>query len=588
MERCIPHDAIVSKVADRPDAMDLITAVRQYITEMVRIAGPGMKVLLMDKETTSIISCVFAQSEIMQKEVYLFERLDSGAPREPIKHLKCIAFVRPSPENVELLSHELRSPRYGQYYIYFSNVISKTEVKSLAEADEQEAVREVQEFYADFVPVSPHLFSLNLSASYQSLSIAPGPLRRCVQGIAGVLLSLKKNPVIRYQNSSEAAKRLADGVKQLLNKESALFDFRRTEIPPVLLILDRRDDAVTPLLNQWTYQAMVHELLGIQNNRVSLEGAPGASKDMREVVLSALQDEFYAKNIYANFGEIGQRIKELMEDFQKKAQTHQKVESIADMKAFVENYPQFKKMSGTVAKHVTVVGELSRLVGLYNLLEISETEQQLACQDEHSQSLQSIKKLLSHESTSDLDATRLVMLYALHYESHANNDISGLVQSLKKRGVPDKYCKAVYDMLEFGGSRVRSSDLFGNLTAIGITKKFIKGLKGVENIYTQHQPYLMQILDQMAKGKLRDAAYPLLGNAPPMNRIQDVIVFVVGGITFEEAMVVANFNRTSATGMRVILGGTTVHNGKSFIEEVVRATEGVIRTSNAPRRQPLM
>lgn len=77
-----------------------------------------------------------------------------------------------------------------------------------------------------------------------------------------------------------------------------------------------------------------------------------------------------------------------MEEFQRKAQTHQKVESIADMKAFVENYPQFKKMSGAVAKHVTVVGELSRLVGLYNLLEISETEQQLACHDEHSQSLQ--------------------------------------------------------------------------------------------------------------------------------------------------------------------------------------------------------
>jgi hypothetical protein len=31
--------------------MDLITAVRQYLAEMVRIAGPGMKVLLMDKDT---------------------------------------------------------------------------------------------------------------------------------------------------------------------------------------------------------------------------------------------------------------------------------------------------------------------------------------------------------------------------------------------------------------------------------------------------------------------------------------------------------------------------------------------------------
>jgi vacuolar protein sorting-associated protein 45 len=74
-------------------------------------------------------------------------------------------------------------------------VISKTDVKVLAEADEQETVREVQELYADFVAVAPHLFSLNLSDCYQSLGINPTALRRCVQGIAGVLLSLKKNPV---------------------------------------------------------------------------------------------------------------------------------------------------------------------------------------------------------------------------------------------------------------------------------------------------------------------------------------------------------------------------------------------------------
>jgi hypothetical protein len=39
---------------------------------------------------------------------------------------------------------------------------------------------------------------------------------------------------------------------------------------------------------------MVHELLSIKNNRVSLVGVPGAPKDMTEVLLSAEQDEFYA------------------------------------------------------------------------------------------------------------------------------------------------------------------------------------------------------------------------------------------------------------------------------------------------------
>ena len=39
---------------------------------------------------------------------------------------------------------------------------------------------------------------------------------------------------------------------------------------------------------------MVHELLGLNNNRIDLSRVPGISKDLREVVLSAENDEFYA------------------------------------------------------------------------------------------------------------------------------------------------------------------------------------------------------------------------------------------------------------------------------------------------------
>jgi vacuolar protein sorting-associated protein 45 len=52
-----------------------------------------------------------------------------------------------------------------------SNVISKQDVKSLAEADDQEVVREVQEFYGDFIAVGVHLFSLNISGSCMVLAI---------------------------------------------------------------------------------------------------------------------------------------------------------------------------------------------------------------------------------------------------------------------------------------------------------------------------------------------------------------------------------------------------------------------------------
>lgn len=44
----------------------------------------------------------------------------------------------------------------------FSNVVSKQDIKYLAEADEHESVREVQEYFGDYIAISPHLFSLNI------------------------------------------------------------------------------------------------------------------------------------------------------------------------------------------------------------------------------------------------------------------------------------------------------------------------------------------------------------------------------------------------------------------------------------------
>uniref|UniRef100_A0A8C9NCY7 Vacuolar protein sorting-associated protein 45 n=1 Tax=Serinus canaria TaxID=9135 RepID=A0A8C9NCY7_SERCA len=513
--------------------MNAVLAVRQYVSKMIEDSGPGMKVLLMDRETTGAVSVVYTQSEILQREVYLFERLDSPN-REPMKHLKAICFLRPTKENVELLVQELRRPKYSVYFIYFSNVISKSDVKALAEADEQEVVAEVQ-----------------------GRSWDPAQLTRTTQGLTALLLSLKKCPMIRYQLSSEPAKRLAECVKQVITKEYELFDFRRTEVPPLLLILDRSDDAITPLLNQWTYQAMVHELLGINNNRIDLSRVPGISKDLREVVLSAENDEFYANNMYLNFAEIGTNIKNLMEDFQRrKPKEQQKLESIADMKAFVENYPQFKKMSGTVSKHVTVVGELSRLVAERNLLEVSEVEQELACQSDHSSALQSVRRLLQSPRLSELDAARLVMLYAL--------------RSARLMGLCPLPAQLVSAVVEYGGKRVRGSDLFSPKDAVAITKQFLKGLKGIENVYTQHQPLLQETLDQLIKGKLKDSQYPYLGPNTLRDRPQDIIVFLIGGATYEEALAVFNLNRSNP-GVRIVLGGTTIHNTKSFLEEVTAA-----------------
>lgn len=74
-------------------------------------------VLIFRNFQTSIVSMAYSQSEMLQKEVYLFERLDAPRSPERMKYMKCLVFIRPNKNNVSLLSAELKAPKYGSYYI---------------------------------------------------------------------------------------------------------------------------------------------------------------------------------------------------------------------------------------------------------------------------------------------------------------------------------------------------------------------------------------------------------------------------------------------------------------------------------------
>jgi hypothetical protein len=379
--------------------MDVVQASAGYVTKMVSAGDSAtgapsakMKILLLDRETLPFISTAVTQSALLNHEVYLMDRLDN-TNREKMRHLRCLCFVRPHPDSIGLLIDELREPKYGEYHLFFSNVVKKSTLERLAEADDHEVVKLVQEYFLDYVVINPDLFSLNLSLPMHRIwsgnpdTWNTDSLQRATEGVIGVLLSLKKKPLIRYQKSSPLAKKLASEVRYYMTQEDQLFDFRKVDTPPVLLILDRREDPITPLLMQWTYQAMVHHLLGIHNGRVDLSDVPDIRPELREIVLSQDQDPFFKKNMYLNFGDLGSNIKDYVEQYQSKTKNNADIESIADMKRFIEEYPEFRKLSGNVSKHVTLVSELSRRVGVENLLEISELEQSIACNDNHAADL---------------------------------------------------------------------------------------------------------------------------------------------------------------------------------------------------------
>ncbi|RYH19732.1 Sec1 family protein [archaeon] len=529
-----------------------------------------MKVLLLDQATKKVVSMVYSQTQVLEKEVYLIELL--GVRHESMSHLKAAVFVQPTEANYDLLVRELAEPKYKEYHLFFNNVVPQDMLARLARLDEQELIMQIQEYYADYQAINEDFFHLgidnSLILSSASRTLESGQVfERNVNGILSVLLSLKKIPSqIRYQSSSELARRLASDVLTNIEKGEP-FDFRRQD-GVMLMILDRRDDPITPLLTQWTYQAMVHELLGLNNNRVILRGAPGITKELEEVVLSATQDDFFRRHRFANFGDLGVAVKQLLDDYQKLTKKNENINSIEDMQSFLERYPDFRSKSINVSKHVAVISELSRLTDLCQLLDISEVEQEIACNNDRSTHKQDLLGRIRNPKVKMADKVRMSILYILRYESY--DDLREIKQALAEKGVQVASLSLLDAVLEYAGEAKRAPGLFSQGGIMAKLTKTFNSVGGVQNVYTQHQPVLFHIMQNILNGKLKDSAFPPLltaGGSGTNFRPTEVIIFMVGGATFEESTRVAEFNAAN-NGIKIMLGGSCVQNSTSFLKEI--------------------
>lgn len=66
----------------------------------------------------SVVSVVYSQSDLLQKEVFLVELVDSiSMSKEPMSHLKAVYFLRPTSENILLVRRQLSNPRFGEYHL---------------------------------------------------------------------------------------------------------------------------------------------------------------------------------------------------------------------------------------------------------------------------------------------------------------------------------------------------------------------------------------------------------------------------------------------------------------------------------------
>lgn len=642
--------------------MNVYKAMKEYVVKMAT-SIQGLKALVVDRETAPMIALVESLSALNTHSIFLTESIDTvaqamrqeaqeeeqqvasgklrrgkgvimkgdvGVNEQKLSHLKCVMFIQPTRKNLDDLSLFLKSPRYKEYYLFFSNIVPPGYLEAIADADVNDYVKEVNEYFGDFYATTPHLYHFGASLGQATRFAQDGQSKqqwlysRDLGGLVSILLSLKKRPDIRFTGHSALTKKLATDLARIIKQdEQQLFSSFHTVTPqgvstePVLLlILDRRDDPVTPLLTQWTYQAMVHELLNIENNRVELRKETEEEKKLnekdrqqvaaeREVILSSETDQFFKGSMFNNFGELANKVKKLVSDFQELTKVSSQLDSIEDIARVIDKFPELKERSGTVRKHVNVINQCVQIVNSRNLYTVSRLEQELISTNLTMNSLVNssspeekpfIDRLFAVFADPNIlfeDKLRLILLFSLKFESNQQVMAQFMPQLFNtlRNFAPQNLLspivaeKAVEALLGYAGLKFRA--MAGEKGAIqifekpdnilkNIMKSVASNIKGVENILTSHKPLLFDILTSLFNNELKYSAYPFAdlpstmandntrnggaGMNPNSNntinnsnntismresplKYRKVIVFIAGGVTYEEyCSVEMNFN----------------------------------------------
>ncbi|KAL0920441.1 hypothetical protein M5K25_009579 [Dendrobium thyrsiflorum] len=307
------------------------------------------KVLIMDKLTTKIMSCACKMTAINEEGVSLVE--DINKRRQPMPSMDAIYFVQPTKENVTIFMSDIsgRSPLYKRAYVFFSSPISKELVNHIkSDGSALARIAALSEMNLEYIAIDGQGFITGHERALEDLFSDNAEISQahnaCIHNIASristVFASLREFPYVRYRaakSSLDASTmttlgdliptKLAAAVWHCLAKYKAMIpDFPQIETCE-LLILDRSVDQIAPIIHEWTYDAMCHDLLNMEGNKYVQEvpSKTGSTSEKKEFLLEDDHDPIWRELRHAHIADASERLHEKMSNFisrNKAAQIH--------------------------------------------------------------------------------------------------------------------------------------------------------------------------------------------------------------------------------------------------------------------------
>lgn len=412
-------------------------------------------------------------------------------------------------------------------------------------------------FYSLFQPMDTKF----APSHEESLALLQDELDLAAQSILNMCITLNENPLIRYLHqpgrvlgplsaeaqadtiegsfaAEEAGRVHGDGRIQVgvpfpqqlaLRVQDALDAYTKNgqmlgdPMRPrgVLFITDRTMDLMSPLLHEFTYQAMVYDLLPMKDGkyRHTYTNAEGAV-ETRDVELDD-EDDVWRKIRHMHIAEAIQYLtKEFQQHVGETAQMSDK-SSINDMRDMLASLPHLQQTKEKLSIHLTLAQQCMDKFERSKLAAQAMVEQNLSTGQTPSgqrprNMVEDMVPLLDDPSISNADKARIISLYILHNNGVHEEDCRRLFQHARLTGGESA---AIHHLSYLGATVVREPNA-SSLDAIFRKRRKtlaprLLAAGQAEYELSRFQPLLRTMLEDHSMGRLEQAMFPYVRDAPP-------------------------------------------------------------------------
>jgi len=639
---------VFGNMADEGEAVTLRQISRSRVLhEMLRSVKGGAadwKVLITDEVTVKVLSACVKMTDIQDEGISVVEDLNKR--RQPLT-LDAIYFIQPTRNSVKRLIEDLsgKAPLYPRAWVFFSSPLPRDLLSGIrADAGLVARLGKLAEFNLEYLAVDQHAFVTDHPAALEHLFGEPtdggAQYKATIESIAARLATLfgglKEFPAIRYRKARAEGGAVSGRDLVPTQLASALWDriFRLKQSLPGfpaaetcdLLIVDRSVDPIAPVIHEWTYDAMLHDLIDLQDhNTFKYDVVTNAGKTESRTAVIDDHDMLWQELRNLHIAEANLRLNDKMQQFNsmnKAAQVRKGGRpgdvQFKDMRSIVQNLQSgYRDQLAKLNLHVEIATKLNNRISAEKLSAIGNLEQDLVFGDATSKEL--IALINGNPEITSEDKVRLLMIYAATHPEKLDATKRMQWMKLMRLTGADMQCVTNLEYLGVAVSKKSSASAF----SLSFGKRKAKRPVRKERVgddeawsLSRFTPLVQDLVEEVAEDKLpRDqyvyvkepatppqrlaredtsaqqakaAARPSARTARTANcaknapkeedssrpgsatvsasRGRRIVVFIVGGITRSEVRVAHKL--TSTLQQEVILGSTSIDSPQVFLQRV--------------------